>query len=223
MTVRVGQGGVRVTVPVRTPARDIAAFLAEHAGWIDRALAAVPTAPALRDGDRLAHLDDTLVLRVREGLRAGARHAGAELIVTVPPGDDTGRIVERWYRRRAGVVLGAMAQAHADALGVGIAGLTIRDPRSRWGSCSAAGRLSFSWRLLLAPASVADHVAAHEVCHLRHLDHSRAFWTLLGRVDPELDAHRAWLRRHGPELARGPRWRDAVPAPAPAPAPADGA
>lgn len=212
LTVRVGAGGVRVTVPPRTPARTIAAFLDEHADRIARALAAVPAALPLRDGDRLAYLDGTLTLAVVSGERAGARLAGDRLTVRVPAGGDPGTVVERWYRRRAAAELAAMARVHADALGVRVARVTIRDPRSRWGSCTAGGNLSLSWRLLLAPAAVADHVAAHEVCHLRHLDHSPAFWDLLRRVDPRCDAHRSWLREHGPLLALGPRWRDAAPA-----------
>ncbi|MEQ9093423.1 MAG: M48 family metallopeptidase [Miltoncostaeaceae bacterium] len=84
--------------------------------------------------------------------------------------------------------------------------------RSRWGSCSAAGRLSLSWRLLLAPEWIADHVVDHEVCHLVHLDHSPAFWSLLRAVDPRTDPARAWLTAHGPRLHDGPALGALAPA-----------
>ena len=89
--------------------------------------------------------------------------------------------------------------------------MTVRDPLSRWGSCSPSGRLSFSWRLLLAPAAVLDDVVAHEVCHLVRPDHSPAFWELMGRVAPGHRASRAWLREHGERLHLGPAWRSLVP------------
>lgn len=207
LTLRAGPTGVRVTVPVRTPARAIEEFVREQSGWIARTLAAAPAPVPLADGDHLPHLDESLTLRVHAGPRAVARLDGDRLVVQVPAGTDPGPAVERWYRRRARLVLGAMAADRAAALGVEIAGLSIRDPRSRWGSCSASGRLSLSWRLMLMPAAVAGHVVAHEVCHLRHLDHSPAFWALLARTDPDCEAHRAWLRRVGPLLAHGPGWR----------------
>jgi predicted metal-dependent hydrolase len=88
--------------------------------------------------------------------------------------------------------------------------VSVRDPRSRWGSCAGSGRLSYSWRLLLAPEAVLDHVVAHEVCHLVRPDHSPAFWALVGEVDPGAAERRAWLREHGDRLHLGPAWRRAA-------------
>jgi hypothetical protein len=84
--------------------------------------------------------------------------------------------------------------------GVGYSGLTIRAQRTRWASCSSNGRMSFNWRLLLAPADVLDYVVEHEVCHLSVLDHSPRFWALLESRMPEWRARSAWLRRYGPTL-----------------------
>jgi predicted metal-dependent hydrolase len=97
-------------------------------------------------------------------------------------------------------------------MGAHVAGVTVRDPRSRWGSCSSRGRISYSWRLLLAPEHVLDHVVAHEVCHLLRRDHSPAFWALVHDVDPGTDEARRWLREHGPRLREGPAWRGGGPA-----------
>lgn len=78
--------------------------------------------------------------------------------------------------------------------------ITVRDQKTRWGSCSARGTLSFNWRLMLAPPAVLDYVVVHELCHLTHMDHSKAFWSLVESVCPNYRAHRKWLKEHGQEL-----------------------
>jgi predicted metal-dependent hydrolase len=80
--------------------------------------------------------------------------------------------------------------------------LSLRDTRSRWGSCSSRGGLSYSWRLILAPPDVLDYVAAHEVAHLAEMNHSPAFWALVARLCPGYQAPRGWLRREGAGLHR---------------------
>jgi predicted metal-dependent hydrolase len=89
---------------------------------------------------------------------------------------------------------------HARRLGRAPRGISLRDPRARWGSCSADGNLMFSWRLALAPSAVLDYVVAHEVAHLAELNHSSRFWAEVGRLCPGYEAQRVWLRRHGPDL-----------------------
>lgn len=78
--------------------------------------------------------------------------------------------------------------------------ITIRDQKTRWGSCSARGTLSFNWRLMLAPPAVLDYVVVHELCHLTHMNHSPAFWALVESVCPDYRIHRQWLKEHGQEL-----------------------
>ena len=78
--------------------------------------------------------------------------------------------------------------------------ITIRDQKTRWGSCSAKGTLSFNWRLMLAPPAVLDYVVVHELCHLTHMDHSPAFWQAVAAVCPDYRIHRKWLKEHGHEL-----------------------
>ena len=96
----------------------------------------------------------------------------------------------------------AAAERYSGAIGKDFRRLTLKDTRSRWGSCSSEGNLMFSWRLILAPPSVLDYVAAHEVAHLRHMDHSRAFWSMVGKICPDYQAPRNWLRREGAGLHR---------------------
>lgn len=225
LSLRASRAGVRLTVPPGTPAAEIDAFLRASAGWAARQRERLAPAPALADGDAVALLDERLLLAVRHGgRRADVRREGGRLVAAMPPGGDLDAAVERWYRGQAAGELGGRSRALAGRLGVAVAAVSVRDPRSRWGSCSSSGRLMFSWRLMLAPEEVVDYVVAHEVCHLLRPDHSPAFWSRLGEVAPGIDAPRAWLRAHGDSLHLGPAWRaqttGATASSAAAPAPA---
>ena len=113
---------------------------------------------------------------------------------------DSLSLTEREGRRLARHAIGETATRESCRLGVAYRRITIRDTRSRWGSCSTTGTLSFSWRLALAPREILDYVVVHELCHLRHHDHSRRFWSLVGEVWPQYREHKAWLDDHGWEL-----------------------
>jgi len=214
MTLRVGSDGVRVTVPARVRAAALEAFLREHRGWVAERLAELPAARPLQDGDALALLDGTLTLEAGGAPAGGGRavRRGDGLLVRPDAEGGLDAPVERWYRRAALAELEPRARALAAELEREVTRVAVRDPRSRWGSCTAPGRLSFSWRLLLAPEHVLDHVVAHEACHLVHADHSPAFWALLREVRPGHEAPRTWLRDHGERLRLGPAWRWVSPA-----------
>ena len=98
--------------------------------------------------------------------------------------------------------LAVACDRHAAALGRPYGRLTLRDTRSRWGSCSSRGDLMFSWRLIMAPSEILDYVAAHEVAHLDEMNHSDAFWAVCARLYPDYKAARRWLRNNGSELHR---------------------
>jgi len=118
----------------------------------------------------------------------------------VPEGGLTGPRVAAFLKTRARDRLVPMAGKYAAALGRQVAAVSLRDTRSRWGSCTAQGRLMFCWRLAMAPPEVQDYVVAHEAAHLVHMDHSRAYWASVAQVMPGYSAHRAWLRGHGATL-----------------------
>jgi hypothetical protein len=115
-------------------------------------------------------------------------------------GLDRLRLTEAQGRREAHARISLIAQSEAVALGVRYARLTLRDQRSRWGSCSAKGWLSFNWRLVLAPHDVLDYVVVHEVCHLREHHHGDAFWNLVEQRRPGYADARDWLDMYGWEL-----------------------
>ena len=166
---------VEVVVPPRTSRRAIERLVEEHREWVER---------------RLARFEPVLGLD-----RPGVVWLGGEPVAP-PVGMDVGR----WYRREARRRIGSIAAWEGGRLGLRPQSLAIRDQRTRWGSCSSRGVLSFNWRLVLAPSPVLRYVVVHELCHLREPNHSRAFWSLLGDALPGFEAERAWLRRHGHEL-----------------------
>ncbi|MFN8225059.1 MAG: SprT family zinc-dependent metalloprotease [Gaiellales bacterium] len=108
--------------------------------------------------------------------------------------------VEGWYRREARDRLTAMVADEAARLGLSPGAISIRDQRTRWGSCSPRGNLSFNWRLVLAPNEVCCYVVVHELCHVRELNHSKAFWRLVDAALPGWRSERRWLTEHGHEL-----------------------
>lgn len=95
-----------------------------------------------------------------------------------------------------------LAHYQARRIGRTVSRVSVRDTRSRWGSCSSTGNLSFSWRLIFAPYEVFEYVVAHEVSHLRHMNHGTRFWELCGFLCPNSDVAKEWLRVHGKELYR---------------------
>ncbi|MFO1120623.1 MAG: YgjP-like metallopeptidase domain-containing protein [Rhodospirillales bacterium] len=120
-------------------------------------------------------------------------------------GGDAGSVpgrIRRWLRDEARRAIEARIVAKAALLPRLPAAISLRDTRSRWGSCSSGGRLSFSWRLILAPPPVLDYVVAHELAHLRHHGHGPAFWAAVDELSDQVRAARAWLRRHGSTLSR---------------------
>jgi predicted metal-dependent hydrolase len=190
---------VEVVIPQRAPQRAAAAAVEELAPWIDRRLRSLDRAQAelaWPDGT-LPFLDADLYLVAEPGRIRVHRERDALL---VPAGDPVPAL-ERWYRNQARLVIGPKLDAATARAGTSYTTLTIRGQRTRWASCSAAGAMSFNWRLLLAPEAVLDYVVEHEVCHLEILDHSPRFWALLAERVPDYAEHARWLRRYGSALA----------------------
>lgn len=126
-----------------------------------------------------------------------------EGILQVPESpDEARRAMQRWYRREAAQYLRCIVDAESSRLGYRPTAIAVRDQRTRWGSCSAAGTLSLNWRLFLMPEDVARYVVVHELIHLRIPNHSKLFWRTLTTAFPDWQRHSRWLRDHGNELRR---------------------
>jgi predicted metal-dependent hydrolase len=193
------QGGVEVVLPQRMPEREAARAVVTLRGWIERRQL---EAEAVREriaarGATVPYLGTDLRLVTEPG-RVRVHRRGDALLVP-EPGDQRAAL-ERWYRRQARIEIAPRLDAAAAALGRSYRSVAIRAQRTRWGSCSSSGVVSFNWRLLLAPEPVLDYVVWHEACHLAAMDHSARFWGLVARHCPGYEEPRRWLRRHGATL-----------------------
>ena len=201
ISLRISQldGRVTLTLPDRVPVREAISFAQEKEAWIRKHLAhrvenvevahgaivpigGVPHEVAIGTGRRIS-FDDGMVFVPGAPERVGKR-LGAHL------------------KALARTRLAEASDHYAQRLGKPYAAITLRDTRSRWGSCTAQGRLMYSWRLILAPPEVLDYVAAHEVAHLAQMNHSPAFWAQVERIHGDYASARAWLRREGTALHR---------------------
>jgi predicted metal-dependent hydrolase len=193
-------GTVEVVLPRRSPASAAPAAIAELRPWIDRRLRA---ASAVREqiaarGAALPYLGAELRLQPEPG-RTRAHRKGDALLVPGEP-DQAAAAIERWYRRAAAREITPRLELATMRLGTSYTTLSIRGQRTRWGSCSTSGAMSFNWRLLLAPEAVLEYVVWHEACHLKVMDHSPRFWALVRQHCPDYDVQRRWLRAHGATL-----------------------
>jgi hypothetical protein len=197
-------GAVTLVLPARGGATAASRFLADSAGWIERRLVALPPPVPFADGAviPLRGCDHRIRHRPQgDGSRRVVWCEAGEIHVAGKP-EHLPRRLRDWLIVSARAELGARAQALAASVERTIRRVAIRDMRSRWGSCSADGRLAFSWRLLLAPEFVIDYIVAHEVAHLVHMNHGARFWSLVRRLAADADAARRWLVRHGAGLYR---------------------
>ncbi len=109
-------------------------------------------------------------------------------------------VMDRRYRQAAKEYFAKRCEFYLQYTGGSYTRITIRDQKTRWGSCSSTGTLSFNYRLMYAPLRVLDYVVVHELCHLTHMNHSRDFWSLVASVQPDYKIYRSWLKEHGREL-----------------------
>lgn len=203
LSLRIDPAGGRATLvaPHAAPDRHILDFLRRHTGWLEARSRQLPgrrpfahgvTVPILGIPHRIEG-DST-------NLRGLVRRDNGVVVI---PGaaDHLPRRLTDYLKREARTEIERRARTKCGTLGRNFTALTLRDTISRWGSCSAAGRLAFSWRLILAPEFVLDYVVAHEVAHLAEMNHGPRFWRLcatLTAADPKVA--RAWLKQNGPQL-----------------------
>lgn len=197
-------GRVTLTLPPRAREGEAMAFAATQEGWLRSAMAALPVLAGVAMGS-LVPVEGQM-LRLVPGAGRVVRMDGDTLVV---PGNaaQAGRRVQAYLKALARTRLVAASDRHAAQVGRRFTGITLRDPRSRWGSCTADGALMYAWRLVMAPPDVLDYVAAHEVAHLVEMNHSPAFWAVVARLRPDWQVQRNWLRAHGGDV-QGYRFGD---------------
>ena len=190
---------VRLTLPPRASIAHARAFLEGHQGWIEaQALRRLPPPRPFVPGALIPVCGAEM--RLVPGSGRIARRAGDTLLV---PGEGPlfAARVQRWLKAEALALMAEETRALATCIGREVPEVRVGDPRSRWGSCAADGRIAYSWRLILAPEPVRRSVVAHEVAHLVEMNHGVRFWRLATDLlgEPH-DAARGWLRANGPLL-----------------------
>lgn len=202
--LRLGDAGRAVlTVPSYGHPEEAEAFVHRQRHWLETRLKrAVGPRPFVEGGVvPLRGVPHAILAtgRIRGAVTVGEAEGTPVVHVPGTP-EHLGRRLTDWLKAEAKSDLDICVSRHAANLFVRPTGLALRDQSTRWGSCSAKGRLNFNWRLVLAPGFVLDYVAAHEVAHLREMNHSPAFWATVARTLPDFERGRAWLKSHGREL-----------------------
>lgn len=207
-TLRVSSasGEVTLTLPERAEFSAARVFADRHGGWIAARLSRRPESIVFAAGTlvpvrgiahRIVHWS-----RVRGVTETTTSPDGEPIIAVSGDMNHLPRRTRDFLKKEALRDLEASVAKHTAHLGIPARKITIRDTTSRWGSCSSKGHLSFSWRLIMAPPLVLDYLAAHEVAHLREMNHSHRFWALTHQLCPQTEEAERWLKRHGAELHR---------------------
>lgn len=194
-------GHLRATVPLDTPELAVRRFLARQAGWMAARRRRQPQPVPFVPGAVVPLRGVEHVIRHQPDARRGV-HAEPGILTIGGPAAFLARRLLTWLKAEARAALTPRVAAACARLGVATPAIAVRDPGTRWGSCSVRSGLSFSWRLILAPEWVLDYVVAHEVAHLREMNHSPRFWAVCAQLTDDINAPRAWLKTHGARLHR---------------------
>ena len=203
---------LQVRVPEDLGDERVAAILQQKRSWIRSKVAELKRVPPHRtkelvSGESFPYLGRHYRLKVQEGHQVGVCLSGGYLKATIRPTEQVEhqalriqQYLQNWYRARALERLQDKSNRYAQQIGVSPAGVSVRNFKSRWGSCDKNGEVVFNWNIIKAPHSIVDYVVIHELCHLIHPNHSKVFWELVGRHDASYPEHRQWLRKTGAGL-----------------------
>jgi predicted metal-dependent hydrolase len=204
--------GVRVRAPGDTSIARLDLVVHRKARWIlehQRRHEDLPPPPSPREfvsGETFRYLGRQYRLKLERSRGADSRVRIAEGRLIVPvrtkgstPGDARNRLVA-WFRERAAIRVPARVAVWSARLGLQPSSVLIREPKKRWGSADARGNIRFNWRIIQTPTRLIDYVVAHELVHLAHPDHTRLFWSTLGRAMPDYEVRREALRRLGQQV-----------------------
>lgn len=199
-------GEVVVVAPSKASLSEALGFAEAQRAWIAARLREVPPPVPFQPGGIVPFGGAAHAIshrpRARSGVFLDNDLIDGQLICVSGEIAHLPRRIEDFLKREARGLMVSRTVAHCKALGLKVPRIILRDPATRWGSCSEASGISYSWRLVMAPSAVADYVAAHEVAHLVHMDHSRSFWRLLSTLVPDMRVAINWLSNEGRTLHR---------------------
>ncbi|WKZ31258.1 MAG: SprT family zinc-dependent metalloprotease [Candidatus Dojkabacteria bacterium] len=215
LTIRITENAdVIVKAPHRLPQQQIDQFLEEKSGWISKKLALQQRRsgerPAHRfnEGEKFEYLGETYSLQIippsavtKYGLTLREPlDLHQDFILHAEKQPKAREAFTKWYKSEARTILADRVGHFCDLAGLRHQSIKLSNAKTRWGSCSSKGNLNFNWRIIMAPMEVVDYLVAHEVAHLRHQNHSKSFWNLVGEIYPDYKQHRRWLKENGHRL-----------------------
>lgn len=206
LTLRIDAGGkgLRVTVPPGLPSREVDRFLQRYEGWIETHIAKLPAHPAVRAGIRLPIRGIPHLIAHEPGKRGtvdvGIGADGKPILTAYGDEKHLPRRIADHLKREVKRDIEALVIKHTQTVGRKATAVRFKDTKSRWGSCTSDGVLSFSWRIGMAPAPVINYLVAHEVAHLIEMNHGPQFWALCHKLCPDTERCKAWLKRNGSAL-----------------------
>jgi predicted metal-dependent hydrolase len=187
-----------VTLPPRATSSQVKAFLSRCEPWVERQLKTASESLSIQPGENVS-LYGTIFECTLDPLRRKPALCRVTQTLRLPP-KCTQEDVYDVLKKLAAETLKPILEKMAQILGERLEKITLRDTKTRWGSCSGRKTISLNWRLILAPPEVAYYVCAHEAAHLLHMNHSKAFWKVVEDLCPPYKVHRQWLKQNGPRL-----------------------
>lgn len=188
-----------LTVPRYCSSKKAIEFVRRNQEWLDKCLEKLPKARRFAHGDQISFFGKTLTVIHTPEARSGVVAICDEIHISGQPEFLHRRLID-FIKQKAKDKFFTLSQKKAEKIGCKINSISIKDTKSRWGSCSNRGNINYNWRIALAPDFVIAYLVAHEVAHLRHPDHSDAFWTCVRQLCPQYVKGRNWLKEHGKDL-----------------------
>lgn len=206
LTLRIETGGkgIRVTIPPRLSDRELEKFISQHHGWIESHISKMPVQTILQPGQLIPILgvDHLIIHQPEQRGITSQKTDGAGMPVLIVHGhiEHLKRRIADYLKQLARSEIQKLVLRHTATIGRSARKVSFKDTKSRWGSCSSAGDLSFSWRIIMAPPAIVNYLVAHETAHLIEMNHSAEFWKLCTKLCPDTSECRRWLKLNGSAL-----------------------
>jgi predicted metal-dependent hydrolase len=201
--LQIRQHQIICRAPQHTPDAEVLEILTKKSDWITQQLQRPLTQPKqYLDGEIFCYLGQPYQLYLVHGAKTDVQRLTDRLVVTTAhtTPDQIKATLIHWYQQQAMAELSNRVALYQGQISVSPSKILIKSYKTRWGTCHADGRISFNWRIILAPSTIVDSVVIHELCHLIHLNHSAQFWQLVQQHDPDHQLARRWLKQHGSTL-----------------------
>lgn len=203
--LRVKSAKLIVVTPKEISEHRVSKLIAENKDWIlstiEEQQDSLKVGITISDGSEITIMDKAYSVRLLHNQSsAKTSFIDTELVINSPDNSHVTELI-RWLRKRYKKIISTRVQTYAKTFGYEVVKVTLRDQSTRWGSCSTNGTISLNWRLIFAPTAVLDYVIIHELAHLKHMNHSKDFWSEVERMMPDYKTYKRWLRQNGQTLS----------------------